>query len=176
MIATTLAVIFGTAMTNTNNVWAANIDCPNQPPVGDFQHCIGTNDDDRMQGTAKRDFMEGRNGDDSMFGFASNDQMVGQSGDDIMSGGSGNDRMFGELGNDRINGDSGDDEINGGLDADSLFGSSGNDRISHLLSEEVLPDGSKDDIHCGSGIDKVWINTSTDGDTADSNCEIVHAG
>ena len=179
MIATTLAVIFGTAMTSTssNNAWAANIDCPNQVPSGDIQNCIGTIGPDNMQGTSKPDSMRGLADDDRMFGFASNDVMTGDGGDDTMNGGSGHDTMFGRIGDDKINGDSGNDEIIGGFGADSLFGSSGNDRITHGdFPTDTGPDGSKDDIHCGSGNDEAWINANVDGDTADSDCETVHAG
>jgi Ca2+-binding RTX toxin-like protein len=134
-----------------------------------------------MKGTSKQDAMFGRNGDDTMNGFAGNDLMRGNSDDDTMSGGSGHDEMIGEDGNDKINGDSGNDIIVGIEGTDSLFGSSENDKIYHFASESLpviptRPDGSKDDIHCGSGIDEAWINSSEDGDTADSDCETVHAG
>ena len=69
VISTTLAVIFGTAMTNTNNVWAATIHCPNSGLNG----CLGTNDADNMIGTSKDDSMSGLDGDDKMDGFAGND-------------------------------------------------------------------------------------------------------
>lgn len=44
-----LAVIFGTAMTNTNSAWAADISCPNAAPNGDFQVCFGTGAPDNMK-------------------------------------------------------------------------------------------------------------------------------
>jgi Ca2+-binding RTX toxin-like protein len=179
VISTTLAVIFGTAMTTTNSVWAATINCPNQPPVPPFNiNCIGTDDPDNMLGTANQDVMNGREGNDRMFGFSSNDQMDGGPDDDTMSGGSGDDILNGFIQNDNVNGDSGDDEIIGYFGADILKGSSGNDRIFHFATDNSLntrPDGSKDNIDCGSGIDEAWINTSQDGDTAIS-CETVHAG
>ena len=173
MIATTLAVIFGTAMTTTNSVWAANIDCPN---VQNTNNCNGTNNDDRMAGTANEDNMNGLGGKDTMFGFASNDFMDGGPGDDTMSGGSGDDFMLGRDGDDNINGDSGHDTILGFIGADILKGSSGNDKIFHSVSDlATFRDSSKDTIDCGSGNDEAWINTSQDGDTA-INCETVHAG
>jgi len=176
VIATTLTLIFGTAMTSTNSVWAANIDCPNRS-TGDI-NCFGTQGDDRMAGTANEDSMRALNGDDTMFGFARNDLMFGEGGDDTMSGGSGDDRMFGDAGNDKINGDSGDDTIFGFPGADIIKGSSGNDKIFHYVGSTSLvtnPDFDKDIIDCGSGNDEVWINVSVDHDTA-VNCETVHAG
>jgi Ca2+-binding RTX toxin-like protein len=171
MIIATLAVTFGTAMTTTNSVWAATINCPNA--VG-FFNCNGTNDPDTMLGTANEDGIQGFEGDDRMFGFASDDALVGDAGDDTMSGGSGDDRMTGGGGNDNINGDSGHDEMSGGIGADILKGSSGNDKISHFLGPVTRPDRSIDTIDCGSGNDEAWINVSDDHDTA-VNCETVHS-
>ena len=131
----------------------------------------------KCKGLPRLTDMSGFNGNDKMYGFAGNDQMDGGLGDDTMSGGSGDDFMLGREGDDNINGDSGDDTILGFRGADILKGSSGNDRIFHdFLRFPVDADGSKDTIDCGSGNDEAWINTSTDGDTADSNCETVHAG
>lgn len=171
---TTLAVIFGTAMTTTNSAWAADITCPRGSTPSN--PCLGTNDPDNMQGTSEADVMMGLAGGDKMFGFASNDQMFGNNGDDTMSGGSGRDDMHGNERNDNVNGDSGDDIIRGGFGADTLKGSSGNDRTFHGFEQQgAQSDNNKDNIDCGSGIDEAWINTSTDGDTA-VNCETVHAG
>ena len=174
-ITATLAVIFGTALTTTNMAWAADISCPNGLPFQDFVVCSGTSDPDKMQGTSKKDFMSGLDGDDIMNGFAGNDQINGGRDDDTMSGGSGHDNMIGRDGNDKINGDSGNDVILGGPGADVLIGSSGNDQIyqADLGATATQPDGSIDEIDCGSGIDEAWIST-VDGDTADSSCETVH--
>ena len=163
VISTTLAVIFGTAITTTNMAWADNINCTSGVT------CNGTSRDDTMSGSA---------GSYKMFGLAGNDEMHGGAGggNDIMSGGSGADTMFGNAGNDNMNGDSSDDFIVGGDNADILKGSSGNDKIFHWLdrgTSSVLLDGSKDTIDCGSGNDEAWINTSFDHDTA-VNCETVH--
>jgi Ca2+-binding RTX toxin-like protein len=179
VIATTLAVIFGTTMTNTNTVWAATIHCPTVPGTN---QCFGTSFPDDMLGTSKDDEMDGGLGNDNMFGFSGNDKMTGSLDSDTMSGGSGNDNMDGDItqvpggGNDNINGDSGDDTIQGFPGADILKGSSGNDRIFHFISGlDTVSDSSKDTIDCGSGNDEAWINTSQDGDTT-VNCETVHAG
>ena len=49
VIATTLAVIFGTAMTSTNSVWAEPpIHCPT---VAGTNQCNGTDEADKMIGT-----------------------------------------------------------------------------------------------------------------------------
>jgi hypothetical protein len=40
----------------------------------------------------------------------------------------------------------------------------------------IDPDGGKDQITCGDGVDTAFINYSTDGDTADKDCETIHVG
>ena len=76
VISTTLAVIFGTAMTSTNNsAWAADITCTRGPVIPN--QCTGTQDPDNMKGTSEADEMSGLNGNDNMNGFAGNDQMDG---------------------------------------------------------------------------------------------------
>jgi Ca2+-binding RTX toxin-like protein len=172
-ITATFAVIIGTALTTTNMAWAADITCTRGPVTPN--PCTGTNDPDNMKGTSDDDAMSGLDGDDNMNGFARNDQMFGSRGDDTMSGGSGHDIMVGREGNDKVNGDSGNHIIRGGPGADVLIGSSRNDQIYQFEpgSTATQPDGSKDQIDCGSGIDEAWIST-VDGDTADSSCETVH--
>jgi Ca2+-binding RTX toxin-like protein len=178
IIIATLAVIFGTAMTNSNGAWAARIHCPTAPGTN---VCNGTFEDDKMLGTAEDDDMFGYLGDDTMFGFSGNDKMIGAPDDDTMSGGSGNDVMDGDFtqvpgaGNDNINGDSGHDTIQGFGGADTLKGSSGNDRIAASFIGSTFSDIGKDEIDCGSGNDEAWININPDGDTAASNCETVHS-
>jgi Ca2+-binding RTX toxin-like protein len=111
VIATTLVVVFGTAMANINSVWAAPpIHCP---PSTLTNPCVGTPQGDKMLGTADDDVMMGLNGQDEMFGFARDDQMFSNNGNDTMKGDSGDDNMHGNERNDNINGESGDDIIRG---------------------------------------------------------------
>ena len=173
VIATTLAVIFGTAMTSINRVWAEPpIHCPT---VAGTNQCNGTDGADKMLGTNEEDVMNGRNGQDEMFGSASDDEMFGNNAADTMKGDSGDDSMHGNERNDNVNGGSSNDIVRGGFGEDILKGNSGNDKIYHSdVSQPLQADNSKDDIDCGSGNDEAWINVSTDHDTADSNCETIH--
>ena len=84
--------------------------------------------------------------------------------------------------NDDIKGGSGNDLLEGNGGSDVISGGSGNDIIYHWTEQQgTNPDGSgsakgTDTITCGSGRDEVFMNTSVDGDTAASDCEIVHEG
>jgi Ca2+-binding RTX toxin-like protein len=60
----------------------------------------GTEDADRLFGTATRDVMEGLGGNDTLYGG---------SGDDQLRSGDGADRLLGQTGNDRMEGGAGDD-------------------------------------------------------------------
>lgn len=86
---------------------------------------------------------------------------------------------------DRINGRDGSDILEGNASSDVLLGGSGNDIIYHWTKEgfEGVSTHSdifdnilvKDTIICGSGQNKVFINTSMDNDVP-SDCEIVDEG
>jgi Ca2+-binding RTX toxin-like protein len=173
-ITATLSVIFGTALTTTNTAWADNISCPNAPPVYNFKVCLGMNDSDNKIGTASGDHGNRTPVKDQVEKFSGNDLIFGDKHVNTIGGGSGNDDMNELVGNDNITGTSGDDLIVGSSGADTIEGGSGNDVIYQAeVSGATDPDGYKDELHCGPGKDKVWIN-KVDGDTADNSCEIVH--
>lgn len=173
-ITATLTVIFVTALTTTNRAWADNISCPNAPPVFNFKVCFGTNDSGNKKGTTSEDHVNGTRVKDRVDTFSENDLIFGDRHDNTIGGASGNDDMVELVGNDNITGTSGDDLIVGGGGADTIEGASGNDVIYQAeVSGATDPDGFKDELHCGPGKDKVWIN-KVDGDTADKSCEIVH--
>ena len=142
-IIATLAVIFGTAMTSTNSVWAAPpIQCPNvllPVPFGD-PTCIGTEESDNMQGNANSEYIKGLGGDDKISGSKGNDEIDGGLGADTIKGGAGDDKIY--------------------------------HNINDPFGDPTLPDGSADKIDCGAGLDTASINRA-EGDTAASNCEIV---
>lgn len=149
-----LLALVGTVVSPTNLVWAATILCPGS------DQCIGTDGKDNMVGD---------NDGNAIRGLGDNDLITGKGGVDALLGDSGDDTLNGNDGNDQIVGAPGSDLMNGG---------SGNDQIFHLFASiptATDPDGSRDRIDCGTGIDEAWINVSVDHDIA-ANCETVHTG
>jgi Ca2+-binding RTX toxin-like protein len=143
--------IMGPVITPVNLVWAKTILCTGPA------ECNGTNEGDTMVGDDGTNQIVGFEGNDNLSGKDGGDSLVGFDGDDILSGGKGNDVLI------------------GGNGADKLVGGDGNDKIFHGATNSADSDGSKDIIDCGLGIDEVWLNQRTDGDTA-SGCEILHTG
>jgi Ca2+-binding RTX toxin-like protein len=82
---------------------------------------------DRLIGTAARDFMEGKGGNDVLFGLAGNDVMDGDAGNDVLYGGLGDDLIDGGDGLDRLFGQAGNDILDGGAGNDIMAGGAGND-------------------------------------------------
>lgn len=127
--------------------YAANINCPGG-------YCYGTSgNDDPMNGTSVQDLMFGYGGNDYLLGYAGNDSLEGGSGNDALDGGDGPDNV-----NDNIIGGE------GANDADKLLGGAGDDIINAVDYDPW------DDIDCGSGYDKVWL----DNDDSAQNCEEYH--
>src|SRR5262249_39619177 len=87
---------------------------------------------------------------------------------DIMLGTSKADDIRGYEGDDNLSGFKGNDFISGYSGSDILSGGPGNDTIEQntLFSAQspIDPDGAKDQISCGDGVDTASINYSTDGD------------
>ena len=85
----------------------------------------------------------GSDNNDHIDGSKSPDIIVGLAGDDLLRGGNGNDVLQAGGGDDKLFGNSGDDNIQGGPGLDQLNGDSGNDIIfvalmtifSHLVTE-----------------------------------------
>ena len=82
---------------------------------------VGTNGDDRIDGTS---------GVDVIVGGAGNDRIRGLGGNDVICGGAGNDRIIGGPGADRLFGGFGDDDLAGSAGRDILTGGPGNDYLS----------------------------------------------
>jgi Ca2+-binding RTX toxin-like protein len=104
----------------------------------------------------------GTNKPDIMLGTSKSDDIRGYEGDDNLSGFKGNDFISGYSGSDILSGGPGDDTI---YQNTVMSGQS-----------PIDPDGAKDQISCGDGDDTAFINYSTDGDTADKDCETVQVG
>ena len=103
---------------------------------------IGTNEDDRLNGTEGVDVFLLLGGRDKAFGFAGKDVFCGAGGNDRAFGGSGRDRIYGDTGKDRLRGGSGNDVLVGGAGKDRLGGGSGRDRLRGDDSDDVCDGGS----------------------------------
>jgi hypothetical protein len=116
----------------------------------------------RLNGTARRDLLDGGPGGDRLVGRGGNDRLRGFDGDDCLEGGNGKDVLLGGNGNDKLNGGAGNDTLDGGPGVDVIAGGAGNDVIAAV-------DGRRDTIVCGKGRDTVRA------DRADvvSGCERV---
>ena len=81
--------------------------------------CQGTNQKDKMVGSAKHDTMYGKKRSDVMLGGGAGDTMYGGYGGDEIEGGPGPDTIDGDAGNDTIYADDGEvDSISCGLGDD----------------------------------------------------------
>jgi Ca2+-binding RTX toxin-like protein len=118
---------------------------------------LGTDDGDKLNGSA---------GADKIFGLAGDDTVNGLGGNDILDGGTGNDRLDGGGGNDSIAGGDGNDVMMGGVGNDQLRGGEGNDRLVGGAGNNAYNSGSGNDsvdsrngkretILCGAGRDTV---------------------
>jgi Ca2+-binding RTX toxin-like protein len=134
----------------------------------------GSQHDDRILGSRRRDIVDGaggsdvlrlRDGNDGGTGGPGKDVVLPGPGDDGVSGGRGSDRMFGGPGNDHLSGDSlgdvvyggeGDDDLLGDRGADLLIGGAGNDSIGDdfdLDDDRMLGGGGHDTFEGGPGAD-----------------------
>lgn len=101
---------------------------------------IGTDGDDEIVGTNKRDVIWGGDGADIITGL---------SGDDVICGGPGADIIAGGNGEDDVRGGQGPDQLNGGNGADELLGQGGNDQLDGGNGPDQLDGGLGDDHHDG---------------------------
>jgi len=177
------------------NSFAADINCTGGA-------CVGTDGNDRIEGTPGQDFIDGLRGNDIINGGPGDDALGGQEGLDFINGGQGNDRigggdgqdqLYGQAGNDFIEGGNGDDVIEGHAGLDTIYGGPGADYMWGDISPKVAPqtdysndriiqggltgitdpDGSSDYIDCGlGGSDQVWYNKN-EGDRI-VGCEIPY--
>ena len=146
--------------------------------------CLGTPEDDTLNGSVGEDFIHGLGGSDDISGFGGNDVLYAYSGvfdfsgggNDQLRGGEGNDRMYGDTGNDTLYGDAGVDELLGtGGGEDALDGGEGDDHLAAnwLGSRDVIAGGegadfievsdqTKDIVDCGKGRDRVLFDKGID--------------
>ena len=84
---------------------------PNTLPFADNNpnNITGTEFDDLLVGTTRRDIISGLGGDDILRGLNSDDMLYGGPGNDTLEAGIGDDMLYGGPGNDTLNGGSGAD-------------------------------------------------------------------
>jgi Ca2+-binding RTX toxin-like protein len=87
---------------------------------------IGTNANDRFEGTADADHIVGADGNDFLYGMDGDDLVEGGNHDDYLSGGNGNDVLRGGDGNDHLV----DDSYLYAVSRDEMYGEAGNDVLS----------------------------------------------
>ena len=90
---------------------------------------IGTDGDDRLEGSSANQFLFGRSGNDVIFAGGGNDHVFGGRGGDLLFGEGKNDHLFGGWGNDALSGGDGNDKLDGGAGRDLLLGGAGHDQL-----------------------------------------------
>jgi hypothetical protein len=121
------------------------------PPAPGSCTIRGTDEDDRLDGTRRRDVICGLGGDDVIRGLGGNDVLRGGDGKDRIRGGKGKDRLSGGKGKDRLYGQSGRDRLVGGPDQDRMYGGRGNDVFS-------ARDRRRDRLSGGKGRDRARVD------------------
>ncbi|MEL6582492.1 MAG: hypothetical protein AAFQ36_01550 [Pseudomonadota bacterium] len=124
---------------------------------------IGTEDNDRLDGSALSDIIKGLGGNDRINTFASNDLIDGGEGNDRIKSGSGDDIVEGREGNDRINTGGGDDFARGGTENDRIKGGGGDDDLNGDFGRDRVQGGSGDDL-LGGGWGKDKLNGGSGSD------------
>ena len=144
----------------------------------------GTNNDDQLTGSLKKDLILGLDGDDNIHGSGADDIICGGKGNDYLNGDyesphdqleeatSGNDLIFGQdgadvlggiFGEDSLQGGPGDDEIFGDFGNDYLVGGDGNDKLIGYTGNNIMygSDGN-DKLFGGAEAEKVYGGNDDD--------------
>ena len=115
---------------------------------------VGTNANDKLTGTPKRDVIVGLGGNDRISGAGGNDVICGGAGNDRVFGGPGSDVLDGGNGNDNLQGQAGNDNLRGGNGKDVVAGGGGNDTLAGNGGQDNLQGGpGKDALNGGAGND-----------------------
>lgn len=117
---------------------------------------IGTDDGERLRGSAAWDHIFGRGGDD---------RLVGKGGDDVLDGGEGDDWLRGGDGPDQLEGGQGKDVLVGGAENDELMGGDGDDWLYEGPGHGMIEGGRGDDILLGgAGSDAFMVSPDSGND------------
>ncbi|MGI9413656.1 MAG: calcium-binding protein [Hyphomicrobiales bacterium] len=124
---------------------------------------VGSDDNDRLQGSGEDDQLIGLDGDDRLSGRVGDDRIEGGDGNDTIRGGRGDDDLSGEDGDDHLRGGQGEDEIAGGEGDDDLSGGAGNDALEGDEGNDDLYGGrGEDDLRGGEGNDALYGGRDAD--------------
>lgn len=104
-------------------------DSGDEQPLLNTQDLIGSQNNDRINGSSENNILEGGPG---------NDFLDGKGGDDFLSGGDDNDFLIGSLGDDTSEGGSGNDFIAANAGTDLISGGAGADRFFYNGSRNVI--------------------------------------
>jgi hypothetical protein len=124
---------------------------------------IGTGGDDRLKGSPGTDTLSGRGGADVLRALAGKDLLKGGAADDELKGSKGRDRMLGGGGRDVLIGGKGRDNFNPGGGADGVNMRDGVELASPGADVIRARDGSADQISCGDGNDKAFVDAEEEG-------------
>ncbi|WP_151717224.1 calcium-binding protein [Gemmobacter serpentinus] len=128
-----------------------------------IEGAIGSDADDRLQGSNVANQLWGGKGNDLLQGMGGNDTLLGGDGNDTLDGGTGNDRLKGGTGNDVLRGGNGHDLLQGGSGNDTLDGGIGNDRLEGGAGSDLLRGGVGNDLlQGGSGNDTLEGGSGND--------------
>jgi Ca2+-binding RTX toxin-like protein len=131
-------------------------------PVG-AQVEVGGGGNDRLKGTPGSDDLSGRGGDDKLRGLSGDDLLKGGGGDDDLKGASGRDRLLGGAGSDVLVGGNGRDQHNPGPGEDGINMRNGAEVADPGADVIRARDGSADQISCGDGNDKAFVDFEEEG-------------
>ena len=123
----------------------------------------GTSGDDNLKGTSKADEISGRGGDDVLRGVAGNDKLKGAAGADELKGSKGNDKIFGGGASDVLIGGKGKDKLDPGKGEDGVNMRDGVELASPGDDVIKARDGSMDQINCGDGKDRAFVDAEEEG-------------
>jgi hypothetical protein len=138
--------LMGVVLLATGTAFAMTVRCSSV-------ECNGTEEADRIFGSASEEIINAGDGSDEVFGRGSRDVIRGELGKDEIYGQRGNDGLKGSAGADKVFGGLGDDIVRGGTHAQ-------------------VDDGRRDFLDCGEGdMDTVYY---TPGEDVIKHCEVLN--
>ena len=123
----------------------------------------GDGGDERLRGSSSADLLNGRGGDDDLVGRGGRDKIRGGAGHDSIDGGPGGDRIAAGRGIDIVVGGKGGDTISGGRGTDGINVEDGVEIESPGDDVIRAVDGERDEISCGDGDDKAFVDRVENG-------------